>query len=135
MAEDDDTLVDEIRILHNDLARWLGEPDAHESLDQFGAQLHRDFSMVMLQGVIVPRDKLLAGLENAGHSMPGLTIEIVDIDILHRSADCAVARFREIHHRPDGAASRFTTALILPDPAARNGLRWHNVHETAAAHQ
>ncbi|MCM6774125.1 DUF4440 domain-containing protein [Nocardia sp. CDC159] len=132
MSIDHDTLVEEVSILHDDLASWLGENDA-AGLERFGSQLHPDFSMVVLQGAVVPRAQLLEGLRRAGNSMPGLKIDIVDIDVLHRTDDCAVARFREIHHRPDGPASRFTTALLLPDPQARNGLRWRTVHETAAA--
>ncbi|GAB0106249.1 hypothetical protein JMUB6875_52330 [Nocardia sp. JMUB6875] len=128
---DQDSLVAEIRTLHDDLALWLGTPDARDALARFGDQLHREFSMVVMQGAVVARDQLLAGLNGAGHSMPGLTIDIVDIDVLHRADDCAVARFREIHHRPDGPAARLTTGLLVADAAARNGLRWRSVHETA----
>ncbi|MEC3914491.1 DUF4440 domain-containing protein [Nocardia sp. CDC160] len=127
---DQDLLVDEIKTLHDDLGRWLGMPDAHDGLERFGEQLHREFSMVVMQGAVVAREQLLKGLEGAGHSMPGLTIDIVDIEVLHRADDCAVARFREIHHRPDGPAARWTSGLLLADAAARNGLRWRSVHET-----
>ncbi|WP_167474746.1 DUF4440 domain-containing protein [Nocardia arthritidis] len=130
---DYDILVTEIRTLHADLARWLGTPDAPDAVERFAAQLHPEFSMVVMQGVVVTREQLLAGLDGVGHSTPGLTIDIVDIDVLHLSAECAVARFREIHHRPEGPAARLTTAVLLPDDAARNGLRWRTVHETTAA--
>lgn len=128
-----DAIVAEVRTLHNDLARWLGEPDAPEALDLFVGQLSPDFSMVVMQGVVVSLEQLRDGLTGAGNSTPGLTIDILDIDVLHRSADCAVVRFKEVHRRPDGPAERFTTATLLPDLQARNGLLWRSVHETAAA--
>lgn len=129
---DHDALVAEIRTLHEDLARWLGRPDSADGLERFEAQTHDEFSMVVMQGSVVTREQLLAGLRGAGNSVPGLTIDIVDIEVLHRSAECAVARFREVHHRPEGAAARLTTALLVPDARGRNGLRWRSVHETAA---
>ncbi|WP_194815898.1 hypothetical protein [Nocardia sp. XZ_19_385] len=131
MSIEHDTIVGEVRVLHEDLARWLGAADAPDALAAFTGQLHPDFSMVGLDGAVVPLAPLAAGLRGAGNSTPGLTIDITDIDVLHRSADCAVVRFREVHHRPEGPAARVTTALLLPDPQARNGLRWRTVHETA----
>ncbi|UGT41250.1 DUF4440 domain-containing protein [Nocardia yamanashiensis] len=132
MTIDHEALVGEIRTLHDDLARWLGTADATDARERFEAQVHREFSMVSLEGAVIGREQLLSGLRGAGHAAPGLTIDIADIAVLHSSTDCAVARFREIHHGPDGPASRLTTAVLLPDPAARNGLRWRSVHETAA---
>ncbi|MEC3953893.1 DUF4440 domain-containing protein [Nocardia sp. CDC153] len=127
---DQELLVDEIKTLHDDLALWLGTSDAHDALERFGAQLSPAFSMVVMQGAVVARAQLLTGLKGAGYSMPGLTIDIVDIEVLHRANDCAVARFREIHHRPNGPAARLTTGLLVVDAAGRNGLRWRCVHET-----
>ncbi|MFI9508466.1 DUF4440 domain-containing protein [Nocardia sp. NPDC052566] len=134
MSISHDTIVAEIRTLHTDLARWLGAPDASDALDLFEAQLHPDFSMVVMAGAIASHEQLLDGLRDAGNAMPGLSIDIVDVVVLHESPDCVVARFAEVHHRPDGPATRLTTAVLLPDPRARNGLRWRSVHETAAAH-
>ncbi|MFD0364330.1 hypothetical protein ACFQZZ_23055 [Nocardia sp. GCM10030253] len=133
MAIHHDTVVNEIHAMHADLARWIGAPDEHEARDRFVTQLHRDCSLVVLEGAVVSLEQLLQLLDNAGNSLPGLTIDIVDLEILHRSDGCVVVRFREIHHRPDGPASRWTTALLLPDAQGRNGLRWRSVHETAAA--
>ncbi|MEV6277869.1 hypothetical protein [Nocardia sp. NPDC051832] len=133
MSIEHDTIVGEVRALHEDLARWLGTPDAGDGLAAFTGQQHPDFTMVTLDGAVVPFAALAAGLAGAGNSTPGLTIDITDLDVLHRSAECAVVRFREVHHRPEGPVERLTTAVLLPDPQARNGLRWRAVHETAAA--
>lgn len=129
---DHDALVAEIHALHTDLADWLGTPERADALERFIGQTHPDFSMVTLDGTVVRRAGLLGGLGGAGNSAPGLGIDIVDIEVLHRSSDCAVARFAEIHHGPGGAAKRLTTAVFLPDPQGRNGLLWRSVHETAS---
>ncbi|WP_280382163.1 DUF4440 domain-containing protein [Nocardia wallacei] len=131
MSIDHDVVVDEIHTLHRDLARWLGGADG-QAVERFVAQLHPDFSMVGLDGVVVPRARLVEGLRGGGGTAPGLTIEIVDIEQLHRTSDGAVMRFEEVHRGPEGTAARLTTALLLPDPQARNGFRWRSVHETAA---
>ncbi|MEU8896334.1 hypothetical protein [Nocardia sp. NPDC048505] len=128
-----ETVVGEIHDQHEDLARWLGTADAVGALERFVAQLHPDFSMVTVDGVLVPRSGLLVGLSGAGHSLPGLMIDITDVEVLADTAESVVARFREVHHTPAGPAARWTTALLLPDPAARNALSWRSVHETVAA--
>ncbi|GAB4585049.1 hypothetical protein [Nocardia sp. IFM 10818] len=133
MSTDYDTIVDEIRTLHHDLALWLGTAGATAALDRFLTQQHPDFSMVTQTGMVVAREPLAAGLRGAGNSTPGLTIEVLDIEILHHSPDSTVARFKEVHRHPSGPRARFTTALLLADPEARNGLRWRTVHETAVA--
>ncbi|MFI6869710.1 hypothetical protein [Nocardia sp. NPDC050406] len=130
MTINHDALVDEIHTLHADLASWLGTPDSADALERFIAQTHPDFSMVNVDGGVVRRESLCEGLRSAGHAAPGLTIDIVDLEVLHTSAESAVARFKEIHHTPHGPTARLTTALLLPAPAARNGLLWRTVHET-----
>ncbi|WP_040810978.1 hypothetical protein [Nocardia concava] len=129
MADED--VSDEIRVLHADLAEWLGNPDAKEALTRFVEQLDADFSMVTLDGEVVRREQLVAGLSAAQNAAPGLAIEISDIEILHRSDESAAVRFKEIHRSGDGSSDRWTTAILVPDSLGRNGLRWRSVHETA----
>lgn len=132
MRIDHDTVVEEVHALHADLTRWLGTPAAPEALERFEAQQHRDFSMITLDGVVASRARLVEGLRNAGNAAPGLTIDIVDIEVLHQSTECVAVRFREVHHRTESVAERLTSAVLLRDADARNGLRWRAIHETAA---
>lgn len=133
VSTDNDTIASEVRTLHDDLANWLGAPDTSEALHRFTTQLHPDFSMVTQEGAVAARAQLVEGLNSAGNAAPGLTIDITDIEILHQSPDSATLRFKEIHHGPGGPTARFTTALLLADPQARNGWLWRTVHETAAS--
>ncbi|WP_306361764.1 DUF4440 domain-containing protein [Nocardia sp. CC227C] len=127
-----DALVREVRELHDDLGGWLGTAD-DAARERFLGQQHPDFSMVTLDGDILTRATLADRLRGAGGAVPGLRIDIDDIEILVRAAQTAVVRFRERHRHGETVTSRLTTAVLLTDPAARNGLRWRSVHETACA--
>lgn len=118
--------------MHADLAEWLGTEGGAEALGRFVGQLDPEFSMVTLEGELVGREQLVAGLDGAGNAAAGLGIEIADIEVLQRSAGGVVVRFREIHRVGDGSSERWTTAVLVVDALGRNGLRWRNVHETAA---
>lgn len=124
-------VFDEIRVLHADLAEWLGKPEASEALGRFVEQLHTEFSMVTLDGEVVRREQLVTGLSGSGNAAPGVAIEIADIEVLHRSTDSAAVRFKEIHRSGDGTSERWTTAILVLDGSGRHGLRWRSVHETA----
>ncbi|WP_306357530.1 MULTISPECIES: hypothetical protein [unclassified Nocardia] len=128
----EDALVREVRELHRDLGGWLGSAD-NAARERFLGQQHAEFSMVTLDGDILTRATLADHLRGAGGAVPGLRIDIDDIEILVRTAETAAVRFRERHRHGDTVAARLTTAVLLTDPAARNGLRWRSVHETACA--
>lgn len=132
MNSDYDVIAGEVRALHEDLAEWLGTAGADAAGARFIGQQHAEFSMVSLDGVILERATLAEGLAGAGNSAPGLVIDVVDIDVLHRSRECVVVRFKEIHRVGGAARARRTTALLVTDSQARNGLRWRSVHETAS---
>ncbi|MFB7724482.1 hypothetical protein [Nocardia sp. NPDC056100] len=127
----DDSVVDEVRVLHADLAEWLGTAGATAALERFVGQLDGEFSMVTLEGQIARYEELSAGLRGAGNAAPGVAIEITDIEVLHRTGDGVVVRFKEIHRSAGAEAARWTTAVLVADAAGRNGLRWRSVHETA----
>ncbi len=125
------SILDEVDAMHSDLALWIGSCGRSDALDRFEAQVHSDFSQVSLDGESFSYDKFSRLLKEMENFSPGLSIEICDLTVLHQSTDCAVVRFREIHHSIGTSTARMTTALLLVDPQARNGLRWRAVHETA----
>ncbi|MBB5916270.1 hypothetical protein BJY24_005182 [Nocardia transvalensis] len=129
----DEAIKREVRALHADLECWLGTDASADVFDRFAAQQHPELSVVTVSGAVMPRATLLAGLRSARNTVPRLTIEISDLEPLVITTDYALVRFLERHRRDAESDDRVTTALLHRDVAARNGLRWHTVHETVRA--
>jgi hypothetical protein len=126
----DGSLVREIQDLHDDLGQWLGSEAAPEVFTRIVEQHHSDFSMVTVDGGVVPLAQLTERLRVARHAAPRLTIQVVEVDVLVPGAEYAVARFRERHCGEGPVEERLTTAVLVADADARNGWRWRAVHET-----
>jgi hypothetical protein len=125
-----DCLVREIHDLHDDLGRWLGSEAAPEVFTRIVEQHHPDFSMVTVDGGVVPLAQLTERLRVARNTAPRLTIQVVEVDVLAAGAQYAAARFRERHSGERSFEERLTTAVLVADADARNGWRWRAVHET-----
>lgn len=117
--------------LHADLATWLGSQAPAEVFDRFAAAQHERFSMVTTDGEVLGRDALLAGLRGARNALPGLVIEVSEIEELLRSDGTAVVRFLEIHRTDASVTRRRVTAVLTTDDPGEP--RWLTVHETDAA--
>jgi hypothetical protein len=123
-------LVDVVERLHADLATWLGSQAPIEVFERFAAAQHERFSMVTTGGEVLGRSALTAGLRGAGNSVPGLRIEISDVEELLWSGDIAVVRFLETHRAAENVTHRRVTAVLtIGDP---DEVRWLTVHETEA---
>lgn len=112
---------------HEDLARWLGSPTEPGLLEVFQAAHRPEFSLVAIDGVRVELPALMAALAGSGNAVPGLKIDIEEFEVLVRTAEVAVCRFLERH---SVGSLRRVTAVLVPDPSARYGVRWLSVHET-----
>lgn len=124
-------LGDVVERLHADLGRWLGSEAPVEVFERFAAAQHERFSMVTTDGEVLGRSALLAGLRGARNAVPGLTIEVSDIEELSWSEGIAVVRFLETHRAAGNLTRRWVTAVLTTeDPGA---VRWLTVHETATA--
>jgi hypothetical protein len=124
--------VTEVRQLHADLAEWMGSTAAPEVFTRFTDALHPGFTMVTTSGSIVSREELLVELRD-GNLVPGMAIDVESIDVLTATEDVTVVRFLETHRAEGRSNQRRVTAVLLPQPAARHGLCWRSVHETAIA--
>ncbi|WP_330229522.1 hypothetical protein OHA40_26230 [Nocardia sp. NBC_00508] len=124
-------LVGVVERLHADLATWLGSQAPVEVFERFAAAQHERFTMVTTGGDLLGRSELIAGLRRAGNSVPGLTIEVSDVEELLRSESAAVIRFLEAHRVAGSVTRRWVTAVLTTDDPG--GVRWLAVQETEAA--
>ncbi|TLW92366.1 hypothetical protein FFT09_16105 [Saccharomonospora piscinae] len=130
-AQGVDTIAAEIAAHHDRLVEWLSDSSDREALEAFRSAHTADFSLVTVDGEVVPGQAVLDGLASAGGTRPGLQITVSDVTVVDRSVGSVLVRFVEQHH-VDGSpdAERIVTALLRVDAAGSAGLRWHHVHET-----
>ncbi|MEU2040904.1 DUF4440 domain-containing protein [Nocardia niwae] len=124
-------LVDVVERLHADLARWFGSAAPVEVFERFAAAQHEQFSMVTTAGEVLDRSALLTGVRDARNAMPGLTIEVADIEELSRAGGLAVVRFLETHRAAGNVTRRRVTAVLTTENSG--AVRWLTVHETDTA--
>jgi hypothetical protein len=122
-----DPLFAEVVQHHEDLARWLGSEAEPALLDTFSAAHVPEFSLVAIDGAKLDLPSLTNALAGARNAVPGLKIGIEEFEVLIRTDEVAVVRFLERH---SVGALRRVTAVLVPDPSARYGVRWSSVHET-----
>ena len=100
------------------------------SVDTMMQRFEPDFSMVSPAGLQIGlRDVEQLFERNAG-SLPGLNIELKDLETLHQWADGALVKYREIHSAEGKDDTvRVSTALLVLE-AGR--VKWRHLHETWA---
>jgi hypothetical protein len=127
-----DRIIREIEDHHAVLERWLGTVADPSLLTEFIDAHTTDFSLVTTEGHVVSGEELADSLRGAGNASPGLRVVITAVEVQLATTEVAIARFHETHHTETGAGSgvRTVTAVLVPAPGARNGLRWRSVHET-----
>lgn len=130
MAVTYDEIVAEIDAQTSTLAGWLAGTAADTDIDSFAAAHDPGFSMVDTVGEIVSLPDVVDGITAARAAVPGLHIDIQDVEVLTRSDQAVLVRYLEIHRLGDERAPRRVTAALRSDPAATRGLRWLHVHET-----
>ncbi|WP_039799374.1 DUF4440 domain-containing protein [Nocardia araoensis] len=124
-------LVAVVERLHADLATWFGSEAPAEVFERFAAAQHERFSMVTTGGEVLGRGALLAGVRGARNALPGMTIDVSEIEELTWSGGIAVIRFLETHRAAGNVTRRRVTAVLTTEEPG--GVRWLTVHETDAA--
>jgi hypothetical protein len=119
----------EIVDLHDAFAAWMGA--GADVFARFEAALAADFSMVGPSAKRLDRAGVLAMLGGMrGAFGPGFGIRIEAAVPLAHGADFICVGYDEIQVGRPGPSRRRASALLCPDPAGPNGLRWLAVHET-----
>lgn len=116
--------------LHRVIADWLTGRAAPDEFAAFADAHASEFTMVTPEGSLIHRDDLLPGFKNAHGSAPELSIEIVDVHLVHADANSAVATYEEWQDGPAGRTGRRSTVVFERDAAAPHGLRSRHLHET-----
>ncbi|MFC0625269.1 hypothetical protein [Kribbella deserti] len=122
-----EVVLAEVEAHHETLTAWLGTEAETAVLDRFLAGQSPDFSLVDIEGRVLGLTDLENLLSGARNAAPGLRITISEFAVVAQTAEVVVCRFLEQHSI---GISRRVTAVLVPDTAARHGLRWLSVHET-----
>ncbi|QGK70609.1 hypothetical protein GIY23_14780 [Allosaccharopolyspora coralli] len=130
MAVTYDEIVAEIGTHTALLAGWLAGEAADADIDTFAAAHDPGFSMVDTIGEIVALPDVVDGITAARGAVPGLHIDVQDVEILTRSDQAVLVRYLETHRLGEDRAPRRVTAALRPDQAAAGGFRWLHLHET-----
>lgn len=115
----------EVRELHAFFERWFAgdaEPAELERLDV----LDDSFRMVGPDGRLQTADEVRSAIEDA-HGRRSVKIEVRNVWV-HPSAP--VGMYEEWQTTDDEVTGRRSSAVMMSDPSARNGLRWVHLHET-----
>ncbi|MEI4400058.1 hypothetical protein V9085_10635, partial [Streptococcus agalactiae] len=76
------------------------------------ASQHEDFSMVSVDGPVLGKKELRDGLRGARNSLPGLVIEISDVEMVWHAGGLVVVGFVEGHRSGGAVEFRRTTAVL-----------------------
>ncbi|GAA2803296.1 DUF4440 domain-containing protein [Saccharopolyspora taberi] len=125
-----DPIAAEVERLHRLLAEWLGTECAPAVLAALRAAHAEEFSIITVDGAVLPRAALFDALSGARNAAPGLEIDVDEIEVVAAAGDSVVVRFRETHRHGDGTTRRRTTAVLR---RGSGGYLWQHVHETAVA--
>lgn len=117
----------EIVDFHDALAAWLAG-GATSALRRIEEAMASHLRLIDLDGEQLDRDRLIAGLRDAGGSRPGLRIAIEDAAVRELAASMWLITFVERHSL---GADRRTSAILREDASGPLGLLWVHVHETA----
>lgn len=130
MAVTSDEIATEIAAQSSALASWLSGEGPDAGIETFAAAHDPGFSMIDTVGEIVALPDVVDGLTAARGAIPGLRIDVRDVEILAEASGTVVVRFLEVHRLHDDHVPRRVTALLRRDPSAPRGFRWLHVHET-----
>lgn len=125
-----DQAAQEVLERHEQLAAWFrGEPDTSAtSLELLLSRFHPDFIMVAPMGRKQGRDGLAKLLQAAHGSKSELDISIVDLELVHATADLAIFTYEEQRRCLHQFRRRISTAIFVP---GADGLPlWLHLQET-----
>ena len=126
----------QIADLHRVIEDWLTgrAPRTPAAFAAFGEAHTPGFTMVTPEGAVLTRERLLPAFEGAHGSVPGLSIRIADVVVVHADTNCVVVTYEEWQDGPTGRSGRRSSVVLVRDAAAPHGLRSRHLHETWISH-
>jgi hypothetical protein len=116
--------IKEIVEHHRFIEAWLS--GTATDLDGFLDMHTPDFTWYAPDGALLTLADLRTVMAQARGTVPGLRIRIREPRVLLDADGLTVATYEEDHQD----SARRAVAILTPAPKARNGLLWHNLHET-----
>lgn len=121
----------EVLEAHECIQQWLGNAETKgEVCDNLLARFSPDFSMVSPTGSLLNVDALNRFFRTQRGARTGLTLKIMDMQLLAESEKGATVCYKEQQHIPGHASTlRFSTAVF--ELGKQGNVIWRHLHETA----
>lgn len=119
----------EVYGLHRFFEDWLGGTvgNTGENLKYLEQALAEDFKMISPAGNIESRATLITGFQSGWHSLPGISIQIEEVEILQEDTTSVLALYKEKQMVNNQSNTRISTVLFKKQP---ENLKWLFVQET-----
>jgi hypothetical protein len=119
----------EVRELHVFFEDWFTGRRT-DGIGRAEAALGPEFRMVTPDGVVRPREEVLAGIEAGGDAHDeAFGIDVRSVRVCDRTDDRCLVAYEE-HQFGAEPSARTSTALFAPDDDAPEGVEWRHLHET-----
>jgi len=121
----------EVLDAHEFIRCWLGEAEAQEGVcDNLLARFSPEFTMVSTAGILLDFDALNHFFRTQRGVRKGLTLDIMDMQMVAESEKGATVCYKEQQHVPgQNTTLRFSTVLFTLDP--QGNVLWRHLQETA----
>lgn len=121
----------EVLDAHEFIRCWLGEAEAQEDVcDNLLARFSPDFTMVSIAGSLLDFDALNRFFRTQRGVRKGLTLDIMDMQMVAESEKGATVCYKEQQHVPgQNTTLRFSTVVFTLDP--QGNVLWRHLQETA----
>jgi hypothetical protein len=121
----------EVLDAHEFIRRWLGEATTQNHVcDDLLARFSPDFTMVSTAGSLLDFDALNRFFRTQRGVRKGLTLDIMDMQMVAESERGATVCYKEQQHVPgQNTTLRFSTVVFELNEQGK--VRWRHLHETA----
>lgn len=121
----------EVLDAHELIRCWLGEAEAQEDVcDNLLARFSPEFTMVSTTGVVLNFEALSRFFRTQRGARKGLTLDILDMQMVAESEEGATVCYKEQQHVPgQNTTLRFSTVVFTLDP--QGNVLWRHLQETA----
>ena len=126
---------DEIRGLHAFFEGYFLGTLPADDLSRFADVLDPAFTIVGPDGSVADRATTIEMVRQGHAHTRDMTIECLDLELLHQGDTTLVASYVERHAWADGRENRrLATVVFAADATMPHGARWVRVHETWTLH-